>query len=86
MESHSHHHDEDMLSVEEAKERVLKNFVALQPETVKVTQAVGQVLANDVISYLSIPPLDNSAMDGYAVVAGDTLELSIMQISSHTRP
>ena len=74
MESHSHHHDEDMLSVEEAKERVLKDFVALQPETVKVTQAVGQVLANDVISYLSIPPLDNSAMDGYAVVAGDTLE------------
>ena len=73
MESHSHHHDEDMLSVEEAKERVLENFVTLESEIVKVTEAVGQVLASDVISYLNIPPLDNSAMDGYAVVAGDTL-------------
>ncbi|MGD9117960.1 MAG: molybdopterin molybdotransferase MoeA, partial [Dehalococcoidia bacterium] len=33
---------------------------------------LGQVLAEDVVSEINIPPLDNSAMDGYAVRAADT--------------
>ena len=73
MESHTHHHhDEDMLSVEQAKQRVLGNFGVLDAEIVPVTQAIGQVLSNDIFSPLDIPPLNNSAMDGYAVIAGDT--------------
>ena len=73
MESHTHHHhDEDMLSVEQAKQRVLANFGVLDAEIVPVTQAIGQVLSNDIFSPLDIPPLNNSAMDGYAVIAGDT--------------
>lgn len=37
-----------------------------------VLDCLGQVLAEDVYSTIDIPPLDNSAMDGYAVRAEDT--------------
>ncbi|MFC1872095.1 gephyrin-like molybdotransferase Glp [Chloroflexota bacterium] len=61
-----------MISVEEAKEKILGNANVLEPQTVPVLEALGQVLAEDVISGINIPPLDNSAMDGYAVIATDT--------------
>jgi len=35
-------------------------------ETVGIFQSLGRVLADDVISPISVPPHDNSAMDGYA--------------------
>ena len=35
-------------------------------ETLPLTQALGRVLAKDLISPLNVPPHDNSAMDGYA--------------------
>jgi len=37
-----------------------------QTERVGIFQALGRVLAQDVISPVSVPPHDNSAMDGYA--------------------
>ena len=37
-----------------------------QPESVSLFEALGRVLAQDVISPLSVPPHDNSAMDGFA--------------------
>lgn len=40
-------------------------------EQVELFVADGRVLAEDVVSGLSVPPLDNSAMDGYAVRAAD---------------
>jgi len=56
-----------MLSVEEALERVLGAFHVLGTEETPILDSLGQVLAEDVKSGLDIPPLDNSAMDGYAV-------------------
>ncbi|MBI2164863.1 MAG: molybdopterin molybdotransferase MoeA [Chloroflexi bacterium] len=56
-----------MLSVEEALERVLSYFHPLDQEEKPLLQALGQTLARDIVSPLDIPPLDNSAMDGYAV-------------------
>jgi len=38
-----------------------------ETETVGVFQALGRVLAEDVISPISVPPHDNSAMDGFAL-------------------
>lgn len=61
-----------MISVEEALERILSYVHVLEPETKPIEQALGQVLAEDVRSPLSIPPLPNTAMDGYAVKAADT--------------
>ena len=58
-----------MISVEEALERILGFFEVLEPEEKPILDALGQVLAEDVVSTIDIPPLDNSAMDGYAVQA-----------------
>jgi len=61
-----------MISVEEALARVLSYVSVLEPETKPILDSLGQVLAEDVYAQFSIPPLDNSAMDGYAVNAEDT--------------
>jgi len=61
-----------MLSVEEALERVLAAFEPLEPERVPVLETLGRVLAEDIYADMDIPPLTNSAMDGYAVQAADT--------------
>jgi molybdopterin molybdotransferase len=61
-----------MISVEEARERILAFFARLEPERRPLLEALGQVLAEDVVAPFDIPPLDNTAMDGYAVRADDT--------------
>jgi molybdopterin molybdotransferase len=61
-----------MISVEEARARILEVVTRLPAETKPLAEALGQVLASDVYSPLTIPPLDNTAMDGYAVKAADT--------------
>ena len=60
-----------MLSVEEARSRILEMFQPLESERKPVLEALGQVLAEDVSSPMFIPPLANSAMDGYAVQSSD---------------
>jgi molybdopterin molybdotransferase len=40
-------------------------------ETVRLRDAVGRVLAADVVAPVNVPPFDNSAVDGYAVRAED---------------
>ena len=61
-----------MISVEEALEKVLSYVEVLEPERKPILDCLGQVLAEDVYSDIDIPPLDNSAMDGYALRAKDT--------------
>jgi molybdopterin molybdotransferase len=63
---------EDMISVEEARARILAVVPRLEPEMRALPEALGQVLAEDVVSGLTIPSLNNTAMDGYAVIAADT--------------
>ena len=70
---HGHRHDlSSMLTVEAALDRILSHFAALDPARVPLLDALGQVLAEDAVAARDIPPLDNSAMDGYAIQAGDT--------------
>lgn len=61
-----------MVSVEEALQKILSCIEVLEPETKPILDCSGQVLAEDMRSTIDIPPLDNSAMDGYAVKAEDT--------------
>jgi molybdopterin molybdotransferase len=61
-----------MLSVEEALDKILNEVDILEEESVPILDSMGQVLAQDIKSEINVPPLDNSAMDGYAVIAGDT--------------
>jgi len=65
-----------MLSVEEALARVLSAFQPLPPERVPILETLGRVLTEDVAADMDIPPLANSAMDGYAVRAADTARAS----------
>ena len=64
--------ESDMISVEEARERILSFFTRLGAERKPTLEALGQVLAEDVVAPFDIPPLNNTAMDGYAVRAADT--------------
>lgn len=61
-----------MISVEEALERILSYVHPLEAEEKPLLDALGQVLAEDAAAGFDIPPLDNTAMDGYAVRAADT--------------
>jgi molybdopterin molybdotransferase len=61
-----------LISVEEALDKVLSYIEVLEPERRPVLDCLGQILAEDVYSTIDIPPLDNSAMDGFAVRAEDT--------------
>ncbi len=62
-----------MISVEEALDKLLSYVHVLPKEEVPILDSLGQVLAEDVYSSINVPPLDNSAMDGYAVRSSDTL-------------
>ena len=60
-----------MFSVPEASARILERIHPLPVERVPLAEALGRVLAARVVSPLMIPAWDNSAMDGYAVLASD---------------
>jgi len=61
-------------SLEEARSEVLRTVQALDTEPVSIWEAAGRVLASDVIAGESVPPFQNSAMDGYAVLGADVSE------------
>jgi len=60
-----------MQSVESYLAEVLAAIRPLPPEEISLEQADGSVLARDVTAAWPLPPFDNSAMDGYAVLAAD---------------
>ena len=62
----------DMISVEDARARILERFEVLPAVDVPLLDAQGLVLAEDVRAGLNIPPLANTGMDGYAVRSDDT--------------
>jgi molybdopterin molybdotransferase len=65
-----------LLTVAQARERILERITALGSEEVALTQARGRVLAEAVHAERDVPPFANSAMDGYAVRAVDVAEAS----------
>ena len=65
------HASEDLLEVEDAFARIIAHFAPLDAVSLPVSQALGLTLADAVASPLDLPPLANSAMDGYAVRHGD---------------
>ena len=60
-----------MIQVQEALDKILSKIQFKGVEKVSLDQALGRVLTEDVVSRINNPPLDNSAMDGYALIAGD---------------
>jgi molybdopterin molybdotransferase len=62
----------DLLSIEEAQRLILERVRPLEPERVRLEDAVGRVLAEDALAVVDLPPFPSSAMDGFALRASDT--------------
>ena len=61
-----------MLTVEQAKAKILEGAEAVaEVEDMVTLYSAGKILAEDIVSEIKVPPLDNSQMDGYAVRCAD---------------
>lgn len=58
------------LSIDQARERVLSAVAPLPAQEVALEDALGRVLAADVVAAADVPGFANSAMDGFAIQAG----------------
>lgn len=63
----------ELMTVAEARDRLLRLVVARHTagELIPLAEARGRVLARDVVTRWAVPGCDNSAMDGYALLAAD---------------
>lgn len=83
-----------MISLKKAKSIISENIFILKDEKVNIKQSVGRILRENIVASFPSPRFDNSAMDGFAVRAGDTknatadkpTELKIVDISSAGTP
>jgi molybdopterin molybdotransferase len=60
-----------MISFHEARNKMLEGIKPLPSEKCPLADLLGRVLAQDITTSFDIPPRDNSAMDGFAVIASD---------------
>jgi molybdopterin molybdotransferase len=61
----------DLLSIDEALQRILARVRPLASETVALEEAAGRVLAEPAVASVDLPPFPSSAMDGFAIRAAD---------------
>ena len=69
-----------MISVDEARARILSGLKPVPAEIVALAEAWGRVTAEPVIARLTQPPADVSAMDGYALRAADGVEGAVLRV------
>tara|TARA_B110000438_G_scaffold181667_1_gene173577 strand:+ start:1740 stop:2996 length:1257 start_codon:yes stop_codon:yes gene_type:complete len=61
-----------LMPISLAKKVLLESLVLIgEQESTSLRSAAGRILARDYYSDMDVPPLNNSAMDGYAVLSGD---------------
>ena len=60
-----------LLSVDQARERILSHFQPVTTETLPLAECSQRVLAEDIVAANDLPPFDNSSMDGFAVRTSD---------------
>lgn len=65
-----------MLNADQALSIILKAAKPLDAEKVKLRDALGRTLAEDIVAAEDVPPFDNSSMDGFAVAAADLAHAS----------
>lgn len=71
----------DLLNVDEAIAQILATIQPLEPEIIHLSESLGRILAQDIISDTDLPPFDNSAMDGFAIKAEDSGEGQTLLVS-----
>ena len=59
------------IKVDEARKIILEKIKVQGTEKVSISEALGRILSEDIIARRNNPPMDNSAMDGYALKAKD---------------
>jgi molybdopterin molybdotransferase len=70
-----------MISVQDGQNQILRQLTdPTPPELVAVTRARERVLAEDLPAPFDVPPLDNSAVDGYAVASDDVPAASTREL------
>jgi len=64
----------NLISVEEAKNRIVENFRDFQLgiEEVHILECTNRVLAEDIISDIDVPEFNRSTVDGYAIKSKDS--------------
>jgi molybdopterin molybdotransferase len=63
-----------LLNVDEALALIARRVTpVVEPETVPLGEALGRVLAHDLVAEMNVPPHANSAVDGYAIAHADLL-------------
>ena len=60
-----------LVKVDEARKIILEKITPRGVEKISVNEALGRILAEDIVARRNNPPMDNSAMDGYALIAAD---------------
>ncbi|MCF2486716.1 gephyrin-like molybdotransferase Glp [Dyadobacter sp. CY347] len=63
-----------MVTVKEAKQKILENVSSLPANIVEMGNALGHVLAADILAPLALPSFRQSSMDGYAIIHSDIQE------------
>lgn len=66
-----------VIPLEQAQHFVLSTVTRAQPVRVPRAEAVGRVLAVDVVAGDDVPPFDNTAVDGFAVRADDVADVPV---------
>ena len=62
----------NLLSVQEAQERILQTIQPIGQTTVPLDHAAHRILAQDIRATTDLPSFDNSSMDGFAIRSSDT--------------
>lgn len=60
------------ISIEKALELIYTNTKPKSIKILPIEEALGHILAQDIVATHNLPPFDNSAMDGYAVKIDDS--------------
>lgn len=67
-----------MISVEKALELIKSNIsTSDNSEVVDIFNCSGRILFNDIVASFNVPPINNSSMDGYALISGDLTNASL---------
>lgn len=74
-----------MLSVSEARERILAVFLPVESQTVSLNRAAGRVLARDIAAETDLPLFDNSSVDGFALHKADFACLRTLNVVADIR-
>ncbi|EOX4806809.1 molybdopterin molybdotransferase MoeA [Vibrio alginolyticus] len=71
-----------LMPIEEAMDKMLSRIKPIQTTLfLPLAEALGFVLAEDILSPIHVPPFDNSAMDGYAIRIQDLESSSVLPLA-----